>query len=206
MIRILFLIFILPMLSACSRGDASELPLFSPSYRATYDVLSARNMIVARPALVRQGIRPLALDQARPYMNELFEALIPDLEKTNITFQMAGHDIILMIQAHLILDGRGNIVPLMEPRLDSMARILREHDRTFVAFSGFTSNVRPRTENLSQSLLEAEQVAEFFMRRGVHPHRVFINGQGERAPVADNSTREGQLLNHRIEIRISPLI
>jgi len=196
------------LLSACSGSQpAPETKAATPSHgKATYDVMSARNLIVARPTLVRLGIKPLELTEARGYMNTLFAALLPDLEKTNITYQMAGHDIILTIQAHLILDGKNNIVPLMEPRLESMAKILRENDRTFIAFTGFTSNKKSRTENLSQSLLESEAVAEFFMRRSIHPSRVFINGQGESAPVADNANREGQLLNHRIEIRISPLI
>ena len=38
------------------------------------------------------------------------------------------------------------------------------------------------------------------------PERIFMDGMGEYQWIADNSTREGRLLNHRIEIRISPLI
>ena len=203
MIRVLSILF---LLSACGGSSAAPDEPSVPVIKATYDVMSARNLIVARPALVRLGLKPLELDQARSYMNKLFDALRPDLEKTNITYQMAGHDIILTIQAHLILDSKTNIIPSIAPRLDSMARIMKEYDRTFVAFNGFTSNKNSRTENLAQSLIEAEVVAEFFMRRSLHPSRVFISGQGESAPVADNANREGQLLNHRIEIRISPLI
>jgi len=201
MIRILAIFF---LLAAC--GEPKTAPEDAPAGKATYDTMSARNMIVGRPALVRLGLRPLELDQARAYMNKVFDDLKPDLEKTNITYQMAGHDIILTIQAHLILDSKTNIIPLIAPRLDSMAKIMRENDRTFVEFKGFTSNKGKRAENFSKSQIQAEAVADFFMKRGIHPNRVFISGQGDNAPVADNATREGQLLNHRIEIRISPLI
>jgi len=75
-----------------------------------------------------------------------------------------------------------------------------------VEFRGHTSSEGAHRTNLARSFNEASSVADWFMERGVIPQRVFVNGMGEKMWVVDNSTREGRLLNHRIEIRIAPLI
>jgi outer membrane protein OmpA-like peptidoglycan-associated protein len=173
---------------------------------ATRDVMSAKNKIVQKPTLIRSGLSPLTPEAAKVYMNALFNELIPDLEKTNITYQMAGNDIILTVQSHLILEGDSNIKPDIKPYLDNFAKAFAKSDRGFIEFRGHTSSVGASSENKARSLVMARTVAEYFMDRGVAAQRVFVNGMGESMWIADNNTREGRLLNHRVEIRISPLI
>ena len=139
-------------------------------------------------------------------MRNLFDLLIPDLEKTNITYQMAGNDIILTIQSHIILDEDMNVISSIKPQLDNIIRYLSTYDRNFIEIIGHTSSVGASYQNLVKSKNMAISVAKYFMDRNIMPERIFMNGMGESQWIADNATREGRLLNHRIEIRISPLI
>ena len=119
---------------------------------------------------------------------------------------MAGNDIILTIQSHIILDNDMNIINSIKPQLDNIIKLLAVNDRNFIEIIGHTSSVGPSYSNLVKSKDMATSVAKYFMDRGIIPERVFMTGKGETQWIADNSTREGRLLNHRIEIRISPLI
>ncbi|MBD5398381.1 OmpA family protein [bacterium] len=178
---------------------------------ASFGALTGKSKIVQKPTLIKLGVEPLKINDARAYMTNLFNALVPDLEKTNITYQMAGTDIILTIQSHIILDDRMNILSSIKPQLDNMLLTLAQYDRNFIEITGHTSSVGKKNDNLRKSVNEAQSVADYFMefrnkKLRIIPERIFINGMGESMWIADNSTREGQLLNHRIEIRISPLI
>ncbi|MDR0367043.1 MAG: OmpA family protein [Rickettsiales bacterium] len=195
------------MVIACSaRTKPNDDPFLARAGEPSFEAMNGKAMIVAKPTLVRLGIKPLEQREARSYMTAIFDAMLPDLEKTNITYQMAGNDIILTIQAHLVLDGNARIREYIKPQLENFALILAQSSRSFVEFKGFTSSVGDKSSNLKKSRIEAASVAEFFLDRGVRGERIFIIGMGENMWIADNSTREGRLLNNRIEIRISPLI
>ncbi|MDR3126771.1 MAG: OmpA family protein [Rickettsiales bacterium] len=195
----------IPLISACA--TAPEKPRAERMEgEANFEVMNAKSVIVGKPTLVKLGIRPLSLSEARPYMNELFAKLTPELEKTNITYQMQGNDIVLIIQAHLALDAHDNIHDDMKGSLDKFAEILAAERRNFVEFQGHTSSVGGKGANQIKSMMMAQKLADYFMDRGVSPHRVFINGMGESRWISDNRTREGRLLNTRIEVRITPLI
>lgn len=197
---------VLIALVSCSSGAEKNLKPVVNYASANNSSLSGKSKIVQKPTLIKLGIKPLSLNEARGYMHNLFDALIPDLEKTNITYQMAGNDIILTIQSHIILDGDMNIINSIKPQLDNIIKLLAVNDRNFIEIIGHTSSVGPSYENLVKSKNMAISVAKYFMDRGIIPERVFMDGKGETQWIADNATREGRLLNHRIEIRISPLI
>lgn len=193
------------MLASCSSRKEDVQPVINYS-NANSSSLTGKSKIVQKPTLIKLGIEPLKLNEARGYMRNLFDALIPDLERTNITYQMAGNDIILTIQSHIILDNNMNIVSSIKPQLDNIIRLLAVNNRNFIEVIGHTSSVGSSYENLLKSKSMAIAVAKYFMNGGIVPERVFMNGMGEAHWIADNTTREGRLLNHRIEVRISPLI
>ncbi|MCR5506924.1 MAG: OmpA family protein [bacterium] len=200
------LLVVLLALTSCSsntKENANPVVNYASANRTS---LTGKSKIVQKPTLIKLGIKPLTLTEARGYMHNLFDVLIPDLEKTNITYQMAGNDIILTIQSHIILDEDMNIISSIRPQLDNIIKLLAVNDRNFIEIIGHTSSVGPSYTNLVKSKNMAISVAKYFMDRNIIPERIFMNGMGESQWIADNATREGQLLNHRIEIRISPLI
>ena len=204
--RNICLLFALITLVSCSSKMDNDIKPVVNYASANISSLTGKSKIVQKPTLIKCGIKPLTLDEARGYMHNLFDVLIPDLEKTNITYQMAGNDIILTIQSHIILDEDMNILDSIRPQLNNIIKYLAVNDRNFVEIIGHTSSVGSSYSNLVKSKNMAISVAKYFMDRGIAPERMFMNGMGETQWIADNSTREGKLLNHRIEIRISPLI
>ena len=213
----LFVVLALALVSACSSAgknggeNGANVPavsLFSSvDYtKANYSPLSGKSKIVQKPTLIKLGIRPIALTEARGYMYSLFESLVPELEKTNITYQMAGNDIVLTIQSHILLDDKMELLSSITPQLDNIIALLVKNDRNFIEIVGHTSSVGPQWRNQIKSENMAIAVGKYFMNRGIIPQRMFMAGMGENHWIADNSTREGRLLNHRIEIKISPLI
>lgn len=205
--RKISLLFILIALTSCSSKPREDAVMPRINYAsANRTSLTGKSKIVQKPTLIKLGIKPLTLNDARGYMHNLFDALIPDLEKTNITYQMAGNDIILTIQSHIILDENMNIINSIKPQLDNIIKLLAINNRNFIEIIGHTSSVGPSYTNLVKSKNMAISVAKYFMDRNIIPERIFMNGMGESQWIADNATREGRLLNHRIEIRISPLI
>ncbi|MDR1477198.1 MAG: OmpA family protein [Rickettsiales bacterium] len=200
--KFLAIVLCLACVSCARKDDARTDGMAS----ANFGAMNGKSMIVQKPALIRLGIKPLELDEARAYMGSLYGALVPDLEKTNITYQMAGNDIILTIQSHIVLKDDETILDDIKPQLDGMAATLARFGRTFVEFRGHTSSEGGRNANLRRSLAMATTLADYFIARRLMPERVFVNGAGESMWIADNGTREGRLLNHRVEIRISPVI
>ncbi len=200
------LLLILIALTSCSSKPREETMSMVNYASANRTSLTGKSKIVQKPTLIKLGIKPLTLTEARGYMHNLFNALIPDLEKTNITYQMAGNDIILTIQSHIILDEDMNVISSIRPQLDNIIRLLSVNNRNFIEIIGHTSSVGPSYSNVVKSKNMAISVAKYFMDRNIIPERIFMNGMGESQWIADNTTREGRLLNHRIEIRISPLI
>lgn len=203
--RKLNFLFVLLVLTSCSLRKENVQPVVNYS-NANSNSLTGKSKIVQKPTLIKLGIEPLKLAEARGYMRNLFDALIPDLERTNITYQMAGNDIILTIQSHIILDTNMEIVSSIRPQLDNIIQLLAVNNRNFIEIIGHTSSVGSSYDNIVKSKNMAISVAKYFMNRGIIPERVFMNGMGEAHWIADNSSREGRLLNHRIEVRISPLI
>jgi tetratricopeptide (TPR) repeat protein len=57
-------------------------------------------------------------------------------------------------------------------------------------------------DNQSLSEARAQTVRDLFVRIGVKPENITVNGFAERVPIATNDTPEGRSLNRRIEISL----
>ena len=67
--------------------------------------------------------------------------------------------------------------------------------------AGYTSSPGSDAHNLKLSDRRAAAVAKALQARGVPAASMTTRGFGEANPVADNSTKEGQAKNRRVEIR-----
>lgn len=90
-------------------------------------------------------------------------------------------------------------------RLEPVARVLEEYDRTRISIFGYTDDVGDADYNQQLSVRRARALARLLIDSGVAPERLFIVGFGEWNPVADNATEAGRARNRRIELRVEPL-
>ena len=200
--KYLFLLCLSFFISSCKNNYIND-SNFSEINRSA---LTGKSRIVQKPTLLRMGILPVPLASARSYMVSIYKKLIPYLERTNITYQMAGNDIILTIQSHILLDENFNIVNSIKPQLNNIIKILSQNNQNFIEIVGHTSSIGSSYNNLIKSKTMAQTVAKYFINKNIIPQRIFMTGMGETHWIAPNNTKEGQYLNNRIEIKISPLI
>lgn len=87
--------------------------------------------------------------------------------------------------------------------LNDIADFLRKYPDRLVAIEGFSDGQGGKeAERLSERRAEAVKAA--LMKRGVEPYRIHARGYGEAAAGASNDSEDGQQLNRRVEIVISP--
>ncbi len=90
-------------------------------------------------------------------------------------------------------------------RLEPVARVLEEYDRTRISIFGYTDDIGEADYNQQLSIRRARALARLLVDSGVAAERLFIVGYGEQDPVADNDTEAGRARNRRTELRVEPL-
>ena len=87
--------------------------------------------------------------------------------------------------------------------LDNVAVALNEWEDVQVEVQGHTDNSGSIAINNTLSQLRAESVRNYLITKGVAESRLTAVGFGPRQPVATNTTREGRILNRRVEFNLS---
>ena len=70
---------------------------------------------------------------------------------------------------------------------------------------GYTDNTGTAEHNSQLSKQRAEVVRDYLVSIGVDPKKVDAIGAADANPIADNSTKEGQAKNRRVEIEVTGL-
>ena len=74
-----------------------------------------------------------------------------------------------------------------------------------IIITGYTDNTGAPDYNLKLSQQRAEAVRAYLISIGVDPNKMVATGGGDTKPIADNSTKEGQAKNRRVEIEVTGL-
>jgi outer membrane protein OmpA-like peptidoglycan-associated protein len=94
------------------------------------------------------------------------------------------------------------MLPAERPRLDMIARVLKETpDRTFLV-EGHTAAIGRPTGEMELSVQRARRMVDELTSRGIPAERFIYKGWGGTKPIGDNSNDEGRRLNRRVEITI----
>ena len=67
---------------------------------------------------------------------------------------------------------------------------------------GHTDSKGTDAYNQKLSIRRSEAVKAYLLDKGIEKNRIYTEGKGESQPVADNSTKEGQAKNRRVEIEV----
>jgi outer membrane protein OmpA-like peptidoglycan-associated protein len=95
-----------------------------------------------------------------------------------------------------------DLSPEAKAALDEFAnKIASENQGVYVEIQGHTDNVGSDKYNEELGLLRAESVRRYLSQQHKFPlHRINVISYGEKAPVADNKTREGRSQNRRVAL------
>jgi outer membrane protein OmpA-like peptidoglycan-associated protein len=69
-----------------------------------------------------------------------------------------------------------------------------------ISVTGHADSVGPDEYNEQLSARRAREVQDFLLDKGVKPEKIRLEAQGEKAPIADNTTAPGRAQNRRVEI------
>jgi OOP family OmpA-OmpF porin len=86
--------------------------------------------------------------------------------------------------------------------LQTIVGQLKDTDIEVIVATGHTDWTGSDAYNMKLSLRRANAVKAFLVSKGIPESRVFVEGKGERNPIADNRTKEGRAKNRRVDIEV----
>lgn len=140
------------------------------------------------------------------YQDRQEAKLRAELVGTGVQIQRIGDEIRLIMPGDVTFDvDRSEIKASFYPVLNSVAKVLKEFDKTIVRVNGHTDSTGSDVYNQTLSEDRARSVAYYLENMGVTRSRLIPVGYGERYPVASNAMPEGRAANRRVEIKLQQM-
>jgi OOP family OmpA-OmpF porin len=92
--------------------------------------------------------------------------------------------------------------PEGKAKLDDLAGKVKSINLEVIIAVGHTDSIGSDAYNQKLSIKRSEAVKAYLVSKGIEKSRVYTEGKGEKQPVADNKTKEGQAKNRRVEIEV----
>jgi outer membrane protein OmpA-like peptidoglycan-associated protein len=157
-------------------------------------------------ALIGAGVGAVAGGGVGLYMDNQELKLRKELEGTGVSVTRIGDNITLNMPGNITFAfDSGDISAEFYPVLDSVSKVLKEFDKTFVEVAGHTDSKGSESYNQGLSERRASSVAAYLRSRQIMAERLIIVGVGELHPIATNSTDAGRAQNRRVELTIVPV-
>lgn len=148
----------------------------------------------------------LSNDNARviKYMSELEFELYDALRKPGISVQRAGTDVVVILVRDALMElNAAQISVSGEDTLNTISKILKKYDATFIEIAGYTDAMRDERAANALSMDMAQRVGVYFSQHNINTTRMFIVARGAARPIAAQDNI-GRLTNRRVELRIAP--
>ena len=92
--------------------------------------------------------------------------------------------------------------PEGKAKLDDLVGKVKGINLEVIIAVGHTDSKGTDAYNQKLSIRRSEAVKAYLLEKGIEKNRIYTEGKGESQPVADNSTKEGQAKNRRVEIEV----
>ncbi|MCB9795489.1 MAG: OmpA family protein [Alphaproteobacteria bacterium] len=211
------------MLRMCLRPLRALLPLFAlvgPGCAGTWSdqralIRSLDHEVVALQLQnedLRQRLETCDTEESGD--NQLYFELRQVFADKEVLVDVDGEAVLVVVPGYELLTSGG--VKLREEGrwvLDLLSIALQLHEDHAVEVIVHTADTPPASKlartypnNWAVSSAGAASIASALIEDfGLRPARVYAVGRAGTEPVADNSTREGQLANHRVVFRLTPM-
>ncbi len=158
-------------------------------------------------ALIGAGVGAVAGGGVGLYMDNQEMKLRRELEGTGVSVTRIGDNITLNMPGNVTFAfDSSDISAGFYPVLDSVSKVLKEFDKTFIEIAGHTDSTGSESYNQTLSERRANSVATYLRSRQIMSERMIIIGAGEIHPIAGNDTKAGQAQNRRVELTIVPVM
>ena len=157
----------------------------------------AQEEALARAQDAEQARKTAAqIEAERKELEQQLQALQANVKQTERGLVLTLGDVLFEFdQADLKPGAVRNLQPLIS--------FLKENSSRGVTIEGHTDSVGSDAYNLALSQRRADAVRRLLIANGIAADRVTARGLGEAYPVASNETKQGQLMNRRVEVVIS---
>jgi outer membrane protein OmpA-like peptidoglycan-associated protein len=159
-----------------------------------------------KAAAIGAGIGALSGGAVGAYMDHQASKLREELARTGVSVTKVGNNIILNMPGNVTFaTDQSEVQSSFYPVLNSVAKVLKEYEKTMVHVTGHTDSTGGYEYNLQLSQKRANSVSSYLAAQGVQPVRLQTQGLGPDRPVAANDTPDGRSQNRRVEITLEPI-
>lgn len=152
-------------------------------------------------ALIGAGIGALGGAGTGGYMDYQASLLRKELVGTGVQVKEVNGQIFLIMPGNITFNtNEAFIKQSFQPVIVSIAKVLKEYNKTFVQVNGYTDSTGNDAINNPLSVKRANAVADFLKVQGIASNRIIANGYGSANPIASNATASGREQNRRVEI------
>lgn len=159
-----------------------------------------------RNAAIGAGIGALSGAAVGGYMDLQAKKLREELAGTGVSVTKVGDNIVLNMPGNVTFaTDRADVQADFYPVLNSVAKVLKEYEKTLIHVTGHTDSTGTHQYNMDLSQRRADSVSGYLAAQGVQSVRLQARGYGPDRPLAGNDTSEGRQENRRVEITLEPL-
>jgi len=159
-----------------------------------------------RNAAIGAGIGALSGAGVGLYMDRQAAKLREELAGTGVSVTKVGDNIVLNMPGNVTFaTDQAEVKSNFYPVLNSVAKVMKEYEKTLVHVTGHTDSTGGYEYNLGLSQRRADSVSSYLAAQGVQSVRLQARGFGPDRPVASNDTPDGRQQNRRVEITLEPL-
>lgn len=152
-------------------------------------------------ALIGAGIGALGGAGTGGYMDYQASLLRKELVGTGVQVKELNGQVYLIMPGNITFDtNEAFIKKSFQPVIVSIAKVLKEYNKTFIQVNGYTDSTGNDAINNPLSVKRANAVADFLKVQGISANRIVANGYGSANPIASNATVSGREQNRRVEI------
>jgi outer membrane protein OmpA-like peptidoglycan-associated protein len=193
-------LFVLLLLASCAQYKSPPRDEWPAVLRGSTGGPMTPELIQAKSTLITESKNPVY--SAAAIEAELYDAL----RKPGMSVQRTGNNVlVILVRDTIMYSDAPEISSDGAETLNSIAKVLKKYDHSFIEISGYTDSMRDANAAANMSRDLASRVAVFFARSGINAKRIFFDGRGSSRPIAAQDA-EGRRMNRRVEIRIAPVL